>query len=126
MNPDLSLSPDFSPLALDNSYGTLLAGYDFTTLPAVSQPASDPNKNTSNFQTVLSSLTALFDGGVAAYNSVARQTGLPLANGAPTAPATVAAQAAAAPAFAGLTASQLQLILGGAALVGVLLILKRR
>lgn len=121
-------SPYYSPLSLDSTYGALAGGYDFS--PAqVGQPISNTAQNTNDatggFQNILDNLTKLFDGGVQAYNNIAKNIGLPTANGTPTAPAVVAAQAAATPKFAGLTTSQIQLALVAIAGIALLIAYKK-
>lgn len=121
---------DTSPLTLD--VGTLDSGFDATSVgtsapttsaPTTSQAQAPAVAQVSGVQNVLTTLTGLFNGGVAAYNDVATQTGLPLANGTPTA---VAASVASPIIFAGLTQTQLLLVGGGILLVAVLFMTKRK
>lgn len=105
-------------------------GYDFSNNNGATQPVSNSSGGQSGLQTVLTTLSSLFTGGIAAYNTVAQNTGLPLANGTPTNPTVVAANTAAAnaakPVFLGLNQSQLLMVASGVAVIAVLLILKRR
>ena len=126
----------FSPLSLDQS----LVGYNnsfnatgdlgdtvTTAAPPSNNPSAtgaNPSAGVSGFQTVLNTLTSVFSSGVNAYNTVARNTGLPLANGTPSTPVTTVATPA--PVFLGLTQNQLLMIGGGVALIAVLFLLKRR
>lgn len=133
MDEDMTnLGGAFSPLSVDNSLGDLNGSFNFSSAPTVSATTSAPPSNNtsatganpaagiSGFQTVLNTLTSAFSGGVAAYNTVAQNTGLPLANGTPTV-ATLPA-----PVFAGLTQNQLLLIGGGVAVLAVLFLMKKR
>lgn len=127
----------FSPLSVDPS----LVGYDATfdstgslsdTTVTTAAPPSDnpsatgaaPSAGVSGFQTILNTLTGAFTGGIAAYNTVAANTGLPLANGTPTTPTATVAPAPVV--FAGLTQNQLFLIGGGIGVIVLLMTLKRR
>ena len=127
----------FTPLALNDT----LVGYDAsfnatgsigdTTVTTAAPPSTNPSATgaaptagVSGFQTVLNTLTSAFQGGVAAYNTVAANTGLPLANGQQTTATPVAV--AQPTVFAGLTQNQLYLVGGGIALIAILLIMKKR
>lgn len=135
MNPDdLSM---FSPLSIDpslNTYDSLFnatgapSGQTTTTAapPSVNPSATGaaPSAGISGFQAVLNTLTGAFTGGIAAYNTVAQNTGLPLANGTPTTPLATVAPAPVV--FAGMTQNQLFLVGGGIGVIALLLILKKR
>lgn len=143
MDDDFStLDSAFSPLSVDSSLGALDSGFDATgatdytlgaqtavttaqvttSAPATTNSSANSTANVSGFQSVLNTLTGVFNGGVAAYNDVAQKVGLPLSNGTPTAPVVVAAQ----PVWGGLTLTQLQLIGGGVALIAVLFLMRKR
>lgn len=138
-----TLGGAFSPLSVDSSLGALDSGFDATGLssfygsvtpttstvansaPVNNNSSANATANVSGFQSVLGTLTSLFNTGVTAYNDVAQKVGLPLSNGTPTTP-TTAQVVAATPVFGGLTTSQLQLIGGGVALIVVLFLIRRR
>ena len=118
----LSVSDDIS--SLDTNFAATTASGSPTGSVATNTSGTSQTTQSGGFQTVLSGLTALFSGGVAAYNQVATETGLPLANGTKT--TTVAAVAAAPVVALGMTMNQLVLVGGGIALIGALFLFRRR
>lgn len=137
MDEDMTaLDGTFSPLSVDSSLGALDSSYDFTSsAPVSTTTAAPPSTNSSatgavptagvsGFQSVLNTLTSAFTGGVNAYNVVAQKTGLPLANGTPTAAVPVAVLPA--PVLFGLTQQQLLFVGGGVAVVALLFLVKKR
>ncbi len=119
MGDQLDDTTMYSPLTLDSSLNGYGAAFNSSGLPDLpittaappsanpSATGAAPSAGVSGFQAILNTLTSAFVGGVGAYNTVAKNTGLPMANGTPTIPTTVVAQPIV---FAGLTQNQLILI----------------